>query len=1025
MRINFTGTNSRFFGQAFFDGNDELASIEVTSPRGVVTTTVVIENSDTGFVTTLTGTNLLVDASGNPTQGTITGASFSQGGVVQGSVSDISWSFTGFLQALLDVEGSNDPAALAVLFSSSGTIEIDASAAMVELRLDDLIEDILPLLTEPLDVIGSDFEDRLFGTPNDDTFAPGEASDGGNRIRVSEGDDTVDFDGVGSDDWTEIHWGNFSDPVTVTIDGPAGTGSGTVNGHTTTLLNVDQALEADGFDVIGGSGNDTLNMTNSDEGWFSLNGAEGADTYNIHVGNGGRINFHWGVMGDPSMGLVADLSTGVVSNDGFGNIDQINVLGGSGRLEIRGTEHDDSVTGSDRNDGFISAGGNDTFDGGNGFDRVRYDRRDVDVAVFVDLSANTATGSWDGQAFTHTLLNVEYIRGSEFDDTILGDGDDEFLEGREGDDTIRGNGGNDELEGEDGNDSLEGGAGDDRLRGDDGNDTLRGGDGRDHLQGGDGNDVLDASGGTAASQGWGDFIRPGLGHDTIIGHSGIWALGEGVDISYDELSGVGGLTITVTTTTGDGTVVSGDGRVNDTFTYTHYLRGSQDDDHITGSSGSHWEGLEGLGGDDTLDGGGGYASARYNWEHEYGGTSGIDADMAAGTVIDTFGDTDTLIGIADIRASVFDDTIDGRGVSTYQSFRGDAGDDTLRGGAGENRLEGGEGDDRVYGGTADDTLTGDAGNDRLVGGGGDDEVDGGDGNDQIYGNSGDDSLLGGAGDDTLSGGSGNDTLRATSGENVLSGGTDHDRLYGGGDDDTLNGDAGNDRLVGGSGEDDVRGGEGNDILYGNNGDDRLEGEEGNDWASGGAGNDLLLGRAGEDTMRGSSGNDRFYGGGDDDILSGNNGNDSLFGGSGGDRLFGGANNDLLSGNNGNDYLSSGTGNDRLYGGNDNDTLIGGAGSDTLSGGAGADVFVFSSVTDSPHGSGRDVISSFQTGLDVIDLSGLSGTLTFVTSYTGAGNEVRYNDTIGRLYIDLDGDPASEMSIDITGAPALTADDLIL
>jgi len=36
-----------------------------------------------------------------------------------------------------------------------------------------------------------------------------------------------------------------------------------------------------------------------------------------------------------------NLATGVVSNDGFGFTDQINITGGSGRLEIRATDHDD------------------------------------------------------------------------------------------------------------------------------------------------------------------------------------------------------------------------------------------------------------------------------------------------------------------------------------------------------------------------------------------------------------------------------------------------------------------------------------------------------------------------------------------------------------------------------------------------------------------------------------------------------------------------------------------------------------
>lgn len=52
-------------------------------------------------------------------------------------------------------------------------------------------------------------------------------------------------------------------------------------------------------------------------------------------------------------------------------------------------------------------------------------------------------------------------------------------------------------------------------------------------------------------------------------------------------------------------------------------------------------------------------------------------------------------------------------------------------------------------------------------------------------------------------------------------------------------------------------------------------------------------------------------------------------------------------------------------------------------------------------------------------------MTFVAAYTGAGNEVRYTDAIGRLYIDVDGDGASDFSFDIIGAPTITGADLIL
>jgi Ca2+-binding RTX toxin-like protein len=151
------------------------------------------------------------------------------------------------------------------------------------------------------------------------------------------------------------------------------------------------------------------------------------------------------------------------------------------------------------------------------------------------------------------------------------------------------------------------------------------------------------------------------------------------------------------------------------------------------------------------------------------------------------------------------------------------------------------------------------------------------------------------------------------------------------------------------------------------------------------------------------------------------------GGSGDDRMFGGSNNDVLEGTLGNDYLNGGSGDDMLRGGSDNDTLIGGTGQDTLSGGNGADVFVFAAEGDSPHGATRDVLTDFTAGVDMIDLSGFAGDLTFIggSGYSNSAGEVRYNAGVGRLYIDIDGNGGSDFSVDLAGNPTLNADDFIL
>lgn len=352
----------------------------------------------------------------------------------------------------------------------------------------------------------------------------------------------------------------------------------------------------------------------------------------------------------------------------------------------------------------------------------------------------------------------------------------------------------------------------------------------------------------------------------------------------------------------------------------------------------------------------------------------VSADLTGGGAIRVDGST-----WATISGGLFENLVTGDG------------DDTISGNSGDNILHGARGDDMVEGLRGDDSVYGNEGNDTVYGG---------DGHDRVSGGIGHDSLMGGDGDDFMLGGTGSDTLRGGDGENDMYSGSGSDRVYGGNDDDVISGASGFDLLVGGGGDDDISGGNHNDTLYGNSGEDTLNGDNGDDWSSGGTGDDLLLGRSGDDTMRGS---------GDDD------------------RLYGGANNDVLAGNSGDDTLYGGSNNDRLFGGNGNDVLVGDTGSDTLNGGSGVDIFVFNSVFDSPHGSGRDEISDFTHNVDMIDLSGLGTGLSFIGtgSYTNTAGEVRYNDSIGRLYVDIDGNGSSDFSVDINGAPIIDAGDLIL
>ncbi|WP_179381648.1 calcium-binding protein [Jannaschia marina] len=302
-------------------------------------------------------------------------------------------------------------------------------------------------------------------------------------------------------------------------------------------------------------------------------------------------------------------------------------------------------------------------------------------------------------------------------------------------------------------------------------------------------------------------------------------------------------------------------------------------------------------------------------------------------------------------------------------------------------------------------------------GGGDDVLEGTVGADDIAGGGGDDLVLANAGDDTVLGGDGDDELRGGSGDDTVEGGAGSDVVEGGSGEDLLRGDDGSDWIRGGSGDDAASGGDGNDTIRGGDDEDRLFGSDGAD---------VLAGNAGDDLLRGGNDADELFGGAGEDDMNGEDGDDALSGGLGDDLIRGGDGDDAVQGGRGADTLVGNSGDDTLSGGGGDDRLIAGTGTDVLTGGSGADTFIWSNVNQSAQSGARDRITDFRANEDTIDLSGFAGTLTFVgATYTGSANEVRYNESIGRLYIDLDGDRASDFSIDLDGDPPIDANDLIL
>ncbi len=156
---------------------------------------------------------------------------------------------------------------------------------------------------------------------------------------------------------------------------------------------------------------------------------------------------------------------------------------------VRGNSGDDIIYGDEGDDRLQGGSGNDILIGGDGLDTADYS--DATSAVSVNIQTGAVS---DGHGGSDTLIEIENIIGSDFNDLLVGN--------NTYDNTIWGGNGNDNIQGRAGDDVLYGDAGADQLRGADGNDTLYGGDGNDQLYGNNGDDILSGQDGLDALWGY-------------------------------------------------------------------------------------------------------------------------------------------------------------------------------------------------------------------------------------------------------------------------------------------------------------------------------------------------------------------------------------------------------------------------------------------------------------------------------------------------------------------------------------------
>ena len=180
-------------------------------------------------------------------------------------------------------------------------------------------------------------------------------------------------------------------------------------------------------------------------------------TENDTIPNSDYQFFAWTSQNDVIDGGQADSisATGYLGDDQITGSDGRDFLNGNqGKDTIKGLSGEDILYGGSGDDTILGGLGSDWIDGGEGSDRLAFWDVNYTEGVQVDLSAGTTL---DQVGSVDTLLNIENANGTDFDDSLLGDGSDNGLDGNAGDDLLRGYGGSDSLWGREGDDEIYGG----------------------------------------------------------------------------------------------------------------------------------------------------------------------------------------------------------------------------------------------------------------------------------------------------------------------------------------------------------------------------------------------------------------------------------------------------------------------------------------------------------------------------------------------------------------------------------------
>ncbi|MEM7620301.1 MAG: hypothetical protein AAF228_07545 [Pseudomonadota bacterium] len=448
--------------------------------------------------------------------------------------------------------------------------------------------------------------------------------------------------------------------------------------------------------IWGASGNDELH---GGEGNDTLIGGDGEDSLLGDEGNDVLIWGHGDIELDGGEGY-EDVLDATEAGIDFDNVENIRSL-----LDILDLDPSNIVR--DISDNYIfsfkNADSSFTLSYGDKESSIKnIEKIKVDKETgFALLNFNKKKGLVDISVDNHAAMdneNIQSVEGTNFNDYIVGDDEDN---------TINGNTGNDAIFSGDGNNVIDGGAGDDHIEAGRDNDVIDGGAGDDNIDGGDGDDTLDG--------------------------------GEGDDI--------------LTSRYGDDNIDGGDG--DDTLVITNReIDFSNHEDNIKLASVLDMDSISYNAEEGT------YTIFVKDPNISFTISDPQDASTLSVANIEKIivnSETGELLSKLNPASGLFDIEIaEGDNITVGTNF-GDmiVGDDE------SNIIDAKAGNDVINSGNGDDEINGGHGDDYIFGYKGNDEIDGGEGSDIILGGEGNDTILGDWEDLNVDGGDDDDTFVAT------------------------------------------------------------------------------------------------------------------------------------------------------------------------------------------------------------------------------------------------------------------------